>query len=104
MHVDGGMALCQMEYIDTLLQHFGLEDCKPIATPMEVGLRLSLHDARDAFDVVLYQQAVGCLLYLCITRPDIQFVVTQMSRFMHYPGVTHWKVVKRIFRYLRGTH
>jgi transposase InsO family protein len=103
MHVDGGMALCQTKYIDTLLQRFGLEDCKPIATPMETGLRLSLHDAGDAFDAVLYQQAVGCLIYLCITRPDIQFAVSQMSRFMHCPGVTHWKAVKRIFRYLSGT-
>ena len=58
MQVGGGIALCQSKYIDTLLQRFGLEDCKPIATPMETGLRLSLHDAGDAFDVVLYQQVV----------------------------------------------
>ena len=103
MQVDGGIALCQSKYIDTLLQRFGLEDCKPIATPMETGLHLSLHDVGDAFDVVLYQQAVGCLIYLCITRPDIQFVVSQMSRFMHCPGVKHWQAVKRIFRYLSGT-
>ena len=36
MQVDGGIALCQSKYIDTLLQCFGLEDCKPIATPMEM--------------------------------------------------------------------
>ena len=103
MQVDGGIALCQSKYIDTLLQRFNLEDCKPIATPMETGLRLSLHDAGDAFDAVLYQQAVGCLIYLCITQLDIQFVVSQMSRFMHCPGVKHWQAVKRIFRYLSGT-
>ena len=54
MQIDG-VWLC------TLLQHFGLKECKPIATPMEIGLRLSLHDVGDAFDVVLYQHAVGCL-------------------------------------------
>ena len=70
---------------------------------METGLHLSLHDVGDAFDVVLYQQAVGCLIYLCITRPDIQFVVSQMSRVKHCPGVKHWQAVKRIFRYLSGT-
>ena len=58
MQVDGGIALCQLNYIDTLLQRFGLEDCKPIAAPMETGLRLSLHNVGDAFDVVLYQQVV----------------------------------------------
>ena len=97
MQVDGGIALCQSKYIDILLQRFGLDDCKPIATPMETGLRLSLHDARDAFDVVLYQQAVGCLIYLCITQQWYQ------SRFMHCPGAKHWQEVKRIFLYLSGT-
>ena len=42
MHIDGGIALCQTKHIETLLQHFGLEDCKPIAIPMEIGLQLSL--------------------------------------------------------------
>ena len=37
---DGGIALCQTRYIETLLCKFGLEDCKPIATPMETGLKL----------------------------------------------------------------
>ena len=31
---DGGIALCQTKYIETLLCRFSLEDCKPIATPM----------------------------------------------------------------------
>ena len=66
-----GVWLCVKQSIETLLQRFGLEECKPIATPMETGLRLTLHDVGDAFDVVLYQQAVGCLIYVCITRPDI---------------------------------
>ena len=46
-HCDGGIALCQTKYIETLLRRFGLEDCKPIATPMETGLHLSIHDAGD---------------------------------------------------------
>eukprot|EP00250_Pteridium_aquilinum_P010876 c19689_g3_i1 orf=64-1296(+) len=100
---DGGIALCQTKYIETLLRRFSLEDCKPIATPMETGLKLSLHDAGDHFDVTLYQTAVGCLIYVCITRPDIQYSVSQVSRFMHSPGSQHWKAVKRIFRYLSGT-
>ena len=44
-----------------------------------------------------------CLIYVCITRPDIQFAVSQVSRFMHSPGSQHWKVVKRIFCYLSGS-
>ena len=86
---DGAIALCQTQYVETLLRRFSLEECKPIATPMEKGLKLSLHDAGDLFDVTLYQQAVGCLIYVFIIRPDIQFAVSQVSRFMHSPGSKH---------------
>ena len=87
---DGGIALCQTKYIETLLRRFGLDDCKPIATPMETGLHLSIHDARDYFDGILYHQAVGCLIYVCILRADIQSAVSQVSRFMHSRGTKHW--------------
>jgi len=100
---DGGIALCQTSYIETLLCNFGLEDCKLIATPMEIGLKLSLHDAGDPADVTLYQTAIGCLIYVCNTRPDIQFAVSQVNKFMHSPGSKHWQAVKRIFCYLSGT-
>ena len=70
---------------------------------METGLHLSVHDAGEYFDAFLYQQAVGCLIYVCITRPDIQYAVSQVSRFMHSLGIRHWQVVKRIFCYLSGT-
>ena len=85
-HCDGGVALCQTKYIETLLRRFSLEDCKPIATPMETGLKLSSHDTREHFDVTLYQTAIGYLIYVCITRLDIQFAVSQVSKFMHIPG------------------
>ncbi|MCO5587822.1 hypothetical protein L7F22_041774 [Adiantum nelumboides] len=49
---------------------------------METGLKLSLHDAGDPADVTLYQNAVGCLIYVCNTRPDIQFAVSQLMHIM----------------------
>ncbi|MCO5604288.1 hypothetical protein L7F22_058453 [Adiantum nelumboides] len=100
---DGGIALCRKSYIESLLCKFGLEDCKPIATPMKIGLKLSLHDVGDLADVTLYQTVVGCLIYVCNTRPDIQFAVSQISRFKHSPGSKHWQAIKRIFCYLIGT-
>ena len=73
---------------------FGMVDCKPILTPMEVGVKLSTHDVGDAFNVATYQQAVGCLIYLCMTHFDIQYAMLQLSRFMHSPGTTHWQACK----------
>ncbi|XP_074569538.1 uncharacterized protein LOC141826187 [Curcuma longa] len=51
-----------------------------------------------------YASAIGSLMYtmLC-TRPDISYAVGLVSRFQSNPGSRHWKAVKRIFRYLKGT-
>ena len=37
------------------------------------------------------------------TRPDIAFAVSNIARYCGTPKETHWKAVKRILRYLRGT-
>ena len=52
----------------------------------------------------MYQSAVGSLLYLSTkTRPDIADAVGNVARFCSKPSVQHWKAVKRILRYLRGS-
>ena len=37
------------------------------------------------------------------TRPDIAYTISVMSRYGFNPNESHWKAVKRIFRYLRDT-
>lgn len=37
------------------------------------------------------------------TKPDIAFVVTNLSRFTSNSGTHHWKVVRRLLKYLKGT-
>jgi len=43
------------------------------------------------------------LQYLTFTRPDICFAVNSICQFMHASADSHWAVVKRILRYLKGT-
>jgi hypothetical protein len=66
-------------------------------------VKLSRHDKGKVVDVTLYKSLVGSLRYLICTRPNILYVVGLVSRYMEEPRSTHWKTIKRILRYIRGT-
>ena len=79
---------------------------KPIRTPVDTSTKLvKAKDEDTCVDQQLYQSAVGSLLYLSIaTRPDIAYAISNVAKFCAKPTKQHWVAVKRILRYLRGTH
>ena len=89
---------------------FGMEDSKPVSTPLDLNVKLtkvleSSNDSKlDAKVTKQYQSAVGTLIYaMTATRPDISFAVGVVSQYMSSPQQPHWTAVKRILRYLKGT-
>jgi hypothetical protein len=36
-------------------------------------------------------------------RPDIAYAASVLARFNNNPGMAHWKAVKHVFRYLKGS-
>jgi hypothetical protein len=100
---DDGIFICQTNYANEVLKRFRMLNCKPAATPMATGIKLSKYDEGSYVDPTLYKRLVGSLMYLTTTRPDIMFVVSLISRFMETPKSTHWQAGKRILRYVAGT-
>jgi hypothetical protein len=99
--VDGGILLNQKRYATELLAAAGMSDCKPVSTPIETGASyVKRKEAEEKADGVTYRRIVGGLQYLCNTRPDIQYAVGVVSRFVSDPSATHWRAVKRILRYI----
>jgi len=39
-----------------------------------------------------------------MTRPDLAFAYSQLSKFVQYPGVIHLEATERVLQYLRTTH
>ncbi|GKC19322.1 retrovirus-related pol polyprotein from transposon TNT 1-94 [Tanacetum coccineum] len=64
---------------------------------------LSKDEAGEEVDNTLYKQLVGSLMYLTVTRTDLMYGVSLISRFMARPKLSHWLAAKRILRYLKGT-
>jgi len=72
-------------------------------TPMHPTCTLSKEDTGSKVDQKLYRGIIGSLLYLTASRLDILFSVCLCARFQSNPRESHLTVVKRIFRYLKGT-
>ena len=104
------IALSQRQYIIDALERFNMSDCNPVQTPMDPGAHLSSSmspqspDEQKSMQDIPYLSAVGTLQYLATsTRPDISFAVGVLARFNKNPGIEHWKAVKHLFRYLKGS-
>ena len=86
-----------------------MHDCKPMATPVERNLSLSLDmypklpEEKEKMSKIPYSSAIESLMYaMMCTRPYICYVVGLANRFQSNPGIKHWMVVKKILRYLKG--
>ena len=100
------LRLGQAGYTEKFLADHGMLTSAPAPTPMTSD---KFHAADDDFVATddsrySYQSAIGSLMYAMLgTRPDIAFAVSVVSRYASNPDESHWKAVKRIFRYLNGT-
>ncbi|KIJ23037.1 hypothetical protein M422DRAFT_196412 [Sphaerobolus stellatus SS14] len=106
----GTLRLSQRAFMEEMLQEFGLKDCVPKYTPLPVGLDLTEADGPDneedrAFmEKVPFRKALGKLQWLAnTTRPDLAQPVNRVSRFQSNPGPNHWKAVRHIMAYVRGS-
>ena len=70
---------------------------------MVIGHKLSIKDEMPIVEQKKYRSMIGGLQYLTHTRLDIENVVRIVARFKVDPREVHYEIVKRIFRYLKGT-
>ena len=93
---DGSVTICQRRYVDDMLKRFGIDDCKAVASPVDMSFRLVSSDAATKVSAP-FREAVGALTNMTTaTRPDIAYVVSYVSQFMENPQEEHWVAIKRI--------
>ncbi|GJY59313.1 retrovirus-related pol polyprotein from transposon TNT 1-94 [Tanacetum coccineum] len=101
--MENGIFFNQFKYIKEMLKKFGLEESKPMKTPMSSNTKLMKDDEYESVDSTKYQCMIGNLLYLMASTSDITFSVCLCVRFQEDPKTSHLEAVKRIFRYIKGT-
>lgn len=106
---NGNIKITQKKYILNFLKKFGMQNCNPLNTPLDINIDIANiktnveYDDSEILDVP-YRELVGNLISLAnVTRPDIAFAANVLSRFCTTPKKIHWKMAKRILRYLKGT-
>jgi hypothetical protein len=84
--------------------------CSLSPAPIVKGDRFGEHQCPkneyeiDRMKAVPYASAVESLQYAQVcTRPDLAFVTGLLGIYQKNPGIEHWKLVKKVMRYLQGT-
>ena len=95
----------QKQYVNSIVEKFGLASAKTVATPADGNVQLRKDDGVNKdVDATLYQLMVGSLLYAAIaTHPDIAQAVGVVAKYCSKPNEAHMTAVKRILHYLKGT-
>eukprot|EP00253_Pinus_taeda_P001847 PITA_01847 len=101
----GQIFLSQGKYMVKILERFGMVDCKPMTTLMELDFKKLSGSAVGPVlqNATEYRQLLGALMFLVNSYQDICFVVNTLSQHMVEPHHTHWIGAKNMLRYLHGT-
>jgi Asp-tRNA(Asn)/Glu-tRNA(Gln) amidotransferase C subunit len=58
-----GIFISQTKYIIEMLKKFGMEECKPVTTPMQTSCKLRKDDDSKSTDQRQYRSMIGSLCY-----------------------------------------
>jgi hypothetical protein len=101
------LTMDQETYAKSILTRFGMEDCNPVVTPLNPGVKLLKEENEDSEmkkRTTHLQQIIGSLMYLMLgTRPDLAAAVGIVSQFASRPSPAHLHAAQHILKYVKGT-
>lgn len=99
--------ISQSQYTSKVLEHFNMNNCKPISTPLANHFKLSKRNSptnktdEKKMHNVLYTTALGSLKNVMVyIRPNIVHAVVVVLQYMSNLRQELWYAVKQIFQYL----
>ena len=118
MHVtrdrdNGIVQLDQSRYILDFLKKYGMLDANASNSPCDTKVHLTKpqsppspeEEAKLSRQPHKYSAMIGSALYAALsTRFDIAFPVNSTGRHAAWARSEHFSAIKRVFRYLKGTH
>lgn len=102
----GQIVISQQHTTLNLLEKFGMSNCNSASTPVDPNARLSAfmvtssEEEKVDMNKIPYSSAVGVLPMQHVLRYHTPLDKRQSTAHLQ---PAHWKAVKQIFRYLKGT-
>ncbi len=75
----------QQQYALNKLSKYGIMGCKPISIPWEQNVNLSAYEGDLVEDITMDRRIMGSLIYMTITRPNLNYVIGMVNQFMQTP-------------------
>jgi len=104
------LTIDQTSFLEQILSEAKMSDCRPVGTPMVPGVSLTKATAplteaeTQQFTHIPYSRVIGELNFaMRVSRPDIAYAVSALSKFLSNPGVEHYQQLHHLLRYIRGT-
>jgi hypothetical protein len=86
-----------------MMSKYGMGGCKPIFVPLNQNGKLSADAGEVLEDATMYRKIVDSLIYMTITRPDLNYIVGLESQFMQVPRKPHLDGVRHTLHYVSAT-
>lgn len=86
-----------------LLADSGLQDCKPLSTPLLVNLKIDADSGDFFYDPALRRCLIGKINFLTYTRTDLAYIVQTLSQLMQNPRVSYYDALIHTFKFVAGT-
>lgn len=97
---DGRIKISQEAYAKRILERFNFSNRNPVSTPMVKGsMELGKEGDRNEKRFP-YRQAVGAIMYLIGSRPDLAYSIGVLSRSLESPSNEDIGRLKRVLRYI----
>jgi hypothetical protein len=107
---NGVLGLSQKAHLEEVLKKYNMHKSNATLAPIVKGNNFGQFQCLknqyeiDQMKAVPYALAVGSLQYaLVCTTPDLVFITGVLGRYQANLGTKHWKMVKKVLRYVQGT-
>ena len=102
-HYKQDIFISQQKYVKNLLKETRKLACRPASTSIDPNHKLGEAEEDVVVDRGMYQHLIGRLIYFSHTRPNIAYVVSVISHFMHNPKEVHLQAANKVLQYLKGS-